>query len=172
LAGVSAQLAGLRRLLDREAGLLVRRLRGFTEARYAAEAPPFASRAAVARHLAQALASTAQDIESAGSNEEPSGRRLPALPPLALADAVAVTANDLVAALEPTLTMSVAVDAVAAGALAEVLLHRRDLDGSPPGWESAAAALEVLTPGAVASPRLLLIEAQHRCPAYGPWRSS
>jgi len=173
---VSEQVTELRRLLDREAALVVRRLRGFTEARYAAAAPPFDSRAAAARHLGEVLAVAGQGVESATAAEAPRWRQLPDLPALALADAVAVTANDLLSALQlpaesvwtPTGRRPAAV--VAAGALAEVLLHRRDLDGSPPGAEAAAAALAVLAPAHPPGPRPLLAEAQRRCAAYRPWR--
>lgn len=177
MIGVSEQATAVRRLLDREAALLVRRLRGFSEGRYAAAAPPFPSRAEVARHLAGALAVAGQGVECARGSQEPHWRALPDLPVLALADAVAVTANDLAAALEladpvvwtPAGRRSVA--EVAAGALAEVLLHRRDLDGSEPGQESAGAVLQVLAPDRERSPRMALAIAADRCAAYRPWRS-
>lgn len=175
--GVSAQVAVLRRLLDREAGLVVRRLRGFTESRYAAAAPPLDSRAAVARHLAQVLAVAAQGIESSEAAVPPDWRELPELPVLALADAVAVTANDLGNALQspPESAWTPAgrrpVAELAAEMLAEVLLHRWDLDGSAPGAEAAAASLAVLVPGQPADAGVLLVQAQLRCPAYRPWRS-
>ncbi len=177
LPGVSARVADLRRLLDREAGLVVRRLREFTESRYAAAAPPLESRAAVARHLAQVLAVAAQGTESAGAAEEPDWRVLPELPVLALADAVALTANDLLDALASPPESAWTPDGrrpvsmLAAGMLAEVLLHRRDLDGSAPGAEATAAALDVLVPGQAQGPGLLFAQAQLRCPAYRPWRS-
>jgi len=167
---VSAQVEALRRLLEREAAQLVRRLTGFTEARYAAAAPPFGSRAEVVRHLAGLLA-------QAGSDDQPAWRALPDLPALSLADAVAVTAHDLVTALElpgpavwtPAGRRSPA--EVCAGMLAEVVLHRRDIDGSRPGSETAGAVLEVLAPASPRSPAAVLAVAAERCPAYRPWRS-
>lgn len=156
---------------------MVRRLRGFTESRYAAAAAPLNSRAEVARHLAQVLAVAGQGIESADAAGQPSWRPLPDLPVLALADVVAVTANDLLGALEspPVSAWTPAgrrsVVEVAAVVLAEVLLHRRDLDGSAPGAEAAAACLAVLAPGQAQGPGLLFMQAQLRCSAYRPWRS-
>lgn len=176
VSGVSAPVSELRRLLDRETALVVRRLRGFTAARYAAAAPPFASRAAVARHLAEALTVAGQGVESAAAPEPPRWRRLPDLPVLALADMVAVTGQDLVRALEPpppavwTPEGRRTAAEVAASLLAEVLLHRRDLDGSPPGAEAAAAVLAVLEPARPGTPRELLAAAAARCAAYRPWR--
>lgn len=140
-------------LLTREIDLLVGRLRDFTPARYAAAALPFADRAGVARHLAQQL------VTFSGSD-----RQLPVLPPLACADLVAVTGADLAAA-RPA-------GEVVAAALAEVLLHRFDLDGSPPGRAAALAVLAVLDPsppatGATAAPpERLLALARRRCPAW------
>ena len=174
---MSAQVEALRRLLEREAAQLVRRLTGFTEARYAAAAPPFGSRAEVVRHLAGLLAEAGQGVEQAGSDDQPAWRALPDLPALSLADAVAVTAHDLVTALElpgpavwtPAGRRSPA--EVCAGMLAEVVLHRRDIDGSRPGSETAGAVLEVLAPASPRSPAAVLAVAAERCPAYRPWRS-
>lgn len=180
MVGVSVQLAELRRLLDREASLVVRRLRGFTERRLATAAPPLESRAEVARHLAQTLAEAAQGVAATVEDEAPTWRLLPGLPELpvlALADAVAVTANDLVEALASPPSSAWTPEGrqpaveVAAAMLAEVLLHRRDLDGAPPGAEAAEAVLAVLAPGKAPGPRALLAEAERRCPAYEPWRS-
>ena len=135
-------------LLAHELNLLVTRLRDFSPARYAAPAPPFASRAAALRHLAGYL------VVAAGID-----RQLPALPDMALADVIAVTGHDLCAAA-PT-------EAVAAAALAEVLLHRYEVDGSLPGRRAAASVLRVLEPSVTPSPSRLLRVARLSCPAYG-----
>lgn len=94
---------------------------------------------------------------------------LPELPDVALADEIAVTGHDLVTALRTTppdrqvdgSTASV----LAARLLAEVLLHRHDLDGAAPGRRVAAAVLAVLAPGT--PPDRCLAVARDRCPAYG-----
>lgn len=174
---MSAQVEALRRLLEREAALLVRRLTGLTEARYAAAAPPFGSRSEVVRHLAGLLAEAGQGIEQAGSEDEPTWRALPDLPALSLADAVAVTAYDLVTALESPGSSVWTVGGrrppaeLCADMLAEVVLHRRDIDGSRPGPETADAVLEVLAPASPRSPAAVLAVAAERCPAYRSWRS-
>lgn len=134
-------------LLERETSLLVDRLRTFTTTRFAAAAPPFATKAAVVRHLAQQL------VAAAGVR-----RTLPALPVAALPDMLAVVAHDLLDT-EPT-------EPVAAGLLAEVLLHRYELDGSAPGRRASAAVLRTLEPGNEAAPDRLLAAARRRCPAY------
>lgn len=174
---MSDQLGELRRLLGAESELLVRRLRGYTAARYAAAAAPFDSRAGVARHLLEGLALAGQGVEAAAAATEPAWRAVPDLPVLALGDATAVMAHDLVAALasrpaaawtrgrrRPSLEL-------AAQTLAEVLLHRRDLDGSTPGTEAASAAMAVLAPDRPATPGELLRLAMTGCSAYGPWQA-
>jgi hypothetical protein len=120
-------------LLDREARSLVRRLRVWAPARWAAATPAGPSRADVAHHLAQALA------DLAGQATVP----VPRLDDdLVLPDQLAVTARDLVA--------SRPAPGVARSATAHLLLHRTDLlaDEVPPGL---AAALGV--PGALDAAR-------------------
>lgn len=134
-------------LLSHELGLIVGRLRGFSPTRYAAPAPPFPSRAAAMWHLAQYL------VDATGVEA-----RLPVLPDLALADVVAVTGHDLCSA-----ELS---DAGAAAALAEVLLHRYEIDGSLPGRRASALVLGVLGPDVPATANQLLVLARLRCPAY------
>lgn len=135
-------------LLEREIHLLVARLRHFTAARYAAPAPPFGTRADAIRHLAGQL------VAAAGVPYP-----LPALPDMALADVIAVTGGDLLATRPSERT--------AAAALAEVLLHRYELDGSLPGPRAAAAILPLLDPTVPADREHLLPVARRSCPAYG-----
>ena len=167
-------------LLDvfaREARLVVSRLREFSVARYAVAAPPFASKAAAAHHLAERLALAAQGIEERTATTPPQWRQLPRLADPVLADQVAVTGHDLALAAAAAEAADPAwvpdrarmpVAAVVAGALAEVLLHRYDLDGLLPGPRGAAAALAELAPGTPPSPQRLLVVARARCPAYPP----
>jgi hypothetical protein len=103
-------------VLAREARGLVERLRLWTPARFAAAGPPpFATRADVVHHLAQALADRAAELEG-----EPR-RPLPRLDDLALPDQLAVTADDLVRAAPPPRT--------AVAAACHLLLHRAELLG-------------------------------------------
>lgn len=137
-------------LLDREARLLVARVRDWSAARWGAAAPPFATRADAAHHLAARLADFAHVVEG-GASPPP----LPRLgSDLVLPDQLAVTALDLRRAL---LTAAGGPEGpagrrVAAAALAELLLHRRDLDGAGPLPDSTAAVLAALAPGSPASP--------------------
>lgn len=129
-------------LLRRESRSLVQRLRLWTPARYAAAAPPFATRGALVHHLAQALADLAAEAEGI----EP--RELPRLDgDLVLADQLAVTADDLVRSAPP--------DDVARSATAHLLLHRHDLLGEdvPPGLAAALGVEDVLRAGARACRR-------------------
>ena len=137
----------MRAVLQRELDLLVRRLRGFPAARYAAAAPPFPTRADAAWHLAQRL------VELAGS-----GQRIPDLPVAALPDVLAVVGRDLLDA-DPDVDTT-------ARALAETLLHRYDVDGAPPGPHASTLALQVLDPAAPPTPDALLAAARRGCPAY------
>ena len=96
-------------LLAREARSLVERLRVWTPARWAAEAPPYGTRADLVHHLAQWLARRAGEAPV----------RLPRLDSdLALPDQLAVTADDLVR----TGTAELA-------DVAHLLAHRADLLG-------------------------------------------
>jgi len=99
--------------LQREAVLLVQRLRLWTPPRWGAAAPPWGSRADLVHHLAQVLANEAALLE--GTPQRP----LPHLPsPFALPDQLAVTADDLVRA-GPT----------SHDAVLHLLAHRADLLG-------------------------------------------
>ena len=102
-------------LLRREAASLVQRLRLWTPARYAAAAAPWGTRGDLVHHLAQSYADLAAWVEGAAP------RPLPRLDTdLALADQLAVTADDLVRSQLP------AYDAVA-----HLLLHRAELLDEP-----------------------------------------
>ncbi len=108
-------------------------------------------------------------------------RGWPSVPVHALPDAVAVCANDLAAALA-RLPSGAVVDGIpgapsaeqlAASMLAEVLLHRCDLDGAEPGPQASAVALAVLSPSHGVDPdqvhdiaprRAVLALAATRCP--------
>ncbi len=92
LAAWDALLLELGRDIERVAD----RLRGLSEARLAAAAPPHASRAAAARATAQVLADAAAGLEAGG--EPPLWRELPVLIDLSAGDQVAVTGHDLLAA--------------------------------------------------------------------------
>jgi hypothetical protein len=122
-------------LLRRESRSLVQRLRLWTPARWAAAAPRSGSRGDLAHHLAQSLADRAADAE-AGPR-----RPLPRLDDLALADQLAVTADDLVRAAPP--------GEVARAATAHLLLHRRDLldEDVPPGLAAALGLPDALARG-------------------------
>jgi len=115
--------------LAKEVASLVRRLRLWTPARWAAAADPWGTRADLGRHLAQWLADRAAEAE-----HEPR-RVLPVLTPdLLVADQLAVTGDDLVRA-EPG-------PDVLADAVAHVLAHRFDLLAEePPASLGGAAAL-------------------------------
>jgi hypothetical protein len=91
-----ARLAALARDVDRVAD----RLRGLSQARLAAAAPPHASRAAAARTTAQTLADAAAGLEARGEPSSPPWRTVPELSEFAAGDQVAVTGHDLVSAAE------------------------------------------------------------------------
>ena len=124
-------------LLRRESRSLVQRLRLWTPARFGAAAPPFGSRADLVHHLAQALADAAARAEG-----QPL-RPLPRLDDLAVADQLAVTADDLVRAVPP--------EEVARAATAHLLVHRQDLLGEqvPPGLAGALELDDVAAAGRV-----------------------
>jgi hypothetical protein len=142
-------------LLRRESRSLVQRLRLWTPARYAAAAPPFASRGDLVRHLAQALADRAAELEDLPR------RLLPRLDTdLGLADQLAVTADDLVRA-QPSRQR-------AAAAVCHLLLHRHDLlvEPVPP------SLAEALVPGGGEAGVLAAGAAACRDSARSPSRSS
>ena len=76
------------------------RLRGLSAARLQAPVPPFPSRAAASRDAARVLVVAAQGIEARQGEHEPSWRQLPELADFAVGDQVAVTGQDLLAALD------------------------------------------------------------------------
>ena len=145
--------AGTDEVLARELRTLVARLRGFSATRFAAAAPPFASRAEAAFHLVEALAAAAASAE--GVAPVPVRR----LGDHVLADQLAVVGTDLLAALarrpDPQL---------AAAALGELVLHRRDLDGSTPG--PAVMALLAAAWSCDPAPGEVLLTATARCAHY------
>ena len=123
-------------LLGRESASLVQRLRLWTPQRWAAQSPPYGTRADVAFHLAQALA------DAAARREGQPRRPLPRLDSdLGIPDQLAVTADDLVRAGPP--------DDVAREATAHLLLHRHDLLGEavPGGLADALGTSDVLEVG-------------------------
>ena len=75
-------------------------LRSLSAARLQAPVPPFPSRAAASREAARVLAVAAQGIEARQGEHEPSWRQLPELADFAVGDQVAVTGQDLLAALD------------------------------------------------------------------------
>ena len=77
-------------------------LRTMSEAQLAAAAPPYPSRAAGARAVAQTLVDAAQALEERDSGAEPRWRDLPALSDLAVGDQVALTGHDLLRILDST----------------------------------------------------------------------
>ena len=122
-------------LLRRESRSLVQRLRLWTPARWVATAEPYATRADVVRHLAQALADAAATAEGLPL------RDLPRLDDLGVADQLAVVSDDLVRA-DPS-------PDVARAATAHLLLHRRDLLGEdvPPGLAADLGLEDVVAAG-------------------------
>jgi hypothetical protein len=123
-------------LLTREARSLVQRLRLWTPQRWAAAAPPYASRGELVHHLAQSFADAAAALEG----ESP--RVLPRLDSdLALPDQLAVTADDLVRA-GPS-----AEQARRAGL--HLLAHRSDLLGDevPSGLAAALSVTDAVSAG-------------------------
>lgn len=96
LAAWDALVLGLGRDIDRMSD----RLRGLSEARLAAAAPPHASRAAAARATAQTLADAAAGLEARADPMAPTWRTLPELGDLAAGDQLAVTGHDLLTAAQ------------------------------------------------------------------------
>ncbi len=108
---------------------MVDRLRRWPSSRWAVSAGPWGTRADLGRHLAQAFADAAADLE---------GGPRPALPrlehDLLVPDQLAVTGDDLVRVGPPA--------AACADAVAHLLLHRFELlDESPPASLGGASVL-------------------------------
>jgi hypothetical protein len=93
---------GLRAEIEADVRRVAERLRTLSEAQLAAEAPPYSSRAAGGRTVAQTLADAAQALEERDSGAEPRWRDVPALSDFAVGDQVAVTGQDLLSALDST----------------------------------------------------------------------
>lgn len=91
--------ATARKALQADVRRVTDRLRGLTESRLATPVPPFSSRAAAAREAARTLAVAAQGLEARRDGDEPVWRTPPTLSDVAVGDQVAVTGNDLLAAL-------------------------------------------------------------------------
>jgi hypothetical protein len=140
-------------VLSRELRSLVTRLRGFSPPRFAAAAPPFPTRGDVAHHLIVTLARSGTALEGVAV---PDVRRLA---DHVLADQLAVVGADLLAVLadhpEP---------AVAAAGLGEVVLHRRDLDGSVPATDAVGVLAAAW--GCAETVGEVMLAATARCPAY------
>ena len=122
-------------LLARESRSLVQRLRLWTPARFAAQAPTHGTRGDLVHHLAQRLADQAADAEGLPR------RPLPRLDgDLVLPDQLAVTADDLARTGDA---------AAARAATAHLLLHRHDLleEEVPPGLAQALELDDVLAAG-------------------------
>ena len=120
----------------------MQRLRLWTPARYAAAAPPWGSRGDLVRHLAQACADAAADLERQPRRPVP---RLDS--DLGLADQLAVTSDDVVRT-EPD-------DGAARAVTAHLLVHRRDLLGEdvPASLVDALGLADVLAAGRAACAR-------------------
>ena len=92
--------AELRSALEADVRRVADRLRALSQAQLGAAAEPYPSRAAGGRAVAQLLALAAQGVEERSATAEPRWRRVPGLSDLAVGDQVAVTGNDLDAALD------------------------------------------------------------------------
>ena len=89
----------VRAQIEADVRRVAERLRTLSEAQLAAEAPPYPSRAAGGRAVAQVLAEAAQAVEERGSGVQPHWRALPVGSDFAVGDQVAVTGHDLLALL-------------------------------------------------------------------------
>ena len=89
----------VRAQIEADVRRVAERLRTLSEAQLAAEAPPYPSRAAGGRAVAQVLAGAAQAIEERESGAQPHWRAVPVVSDFAVGDQVAVTGHDLLAAL-------------------------------------------------------------------------
>ena len=129
-------------VLRRELGLLVGRLRPWEPGRWSGRAAPWGgvgvdlgTRGDVAHHLARVLAAPVLELHGRTTTEVP---RLPH--DTALPDQLAVLAGDLLDEVQEPETLR--------AVLAEVLLHRADLDGSGPGAGATACASPGVSPAA------------------------
>lgn len=165
-----AAVAALTRLIRRESCSLVARVRDWTTARWASGTSTGTSRGDVGHHLATRLAVAAQGLEQHAEAAPPLWRVLPRLDTdLVVPDQIAVTAADLLAALttaedswSPT-GQRVSKIELAAGCLAELQLHRYDLDGSPPLQDAVDAVMRLLDPSGTHTPARLVLVARERC---------
>jgi hypothetical protein len=79
--------------------MLADRFRGMSEGKLTGPLPPHATRAEAGRRMAQALADAALGVQAQGASEPPAWREVPELSPFAVGDQIAVTGQDLLAAL-------------------------------------------------------------------------
>jgi len=147
---------------EHEATALVQFLRRWSPSRWSGTprqqlSPVTGSAADLAHHLVQALADLAADAE---------GRPLRSVPrldsPLSLPDQLAVVADDLIRAAPPP--------PVALRALAELVLHRAELDGGPIPPATAALLLASSPAAAPGNPdeQRALERARALCSASSP----
>jgi hypothetical protein len=88
-----------RQALSREVGRLAERLRGLSDTKLAGALPPYPSRAAAGRAVAQLLADSAVGVAERRAPAPPVWREVPELNPFAVGDQIAVTGHDLWMAL-------------------------------------------------------------------------
>jgi hypothetical protein len=91
----------VRAQIEADVRRVAERLRTLSEAQLAAEAPPYPSRAAGGRAVAQVLAEAAQAVEERESGAQPHWREVPVRSDFAVGDQLAVTGHDLLAQLPP-----------------------------------------------------------------------
>jgi hypothetical protein len=89
----------VRAQIEADVRRVAERLRTLSEAQLAAEAPPYPSRAAGGRAVAQVLAEAAQAVEERASDVQPQWRALPVSSDFTVGDQLAVTGHDLLAVL-------------------------------------------------------------------------
>jgi hypothetical protein len=93
------QPASPRRRLAWEIDAVADRFRGLSAARLSRAFPPYESRAAAGRELAQTLADAAAGVANRDDVEAPAARHLPTVGVFAVGEQIAVTGHDLVAEL-------------------------------------------------------------------------
>ena len=159
---VVEELAGL---LGHELAGLLDRLATWPTSRWTGTAGPFGNRAEAVRHLADALATAAWQLESGRVGQRPTVPDLGA--DAVVVDQLAVTADDLDRALRERGPAGSAAGPIAAHALAEVVLHMHDLDGSRPTMRVALGVLAALADGEPRSEPVVHVLAAARgwCPA-------